>query len=80
MLIKHVLLVVSYFQLKLLKIYALNFDEYEQLILNQREIIFKYPFMISIHLVKEFPNHVCAGTILDAYWILTAAHCISDKE
>jgi hypothetical protein len=41
-----------------------------------------YPWQISIFSLDESGNllsHSCGGSIIDPYWIVTAAHCIRDK-
>lgn len=34
----------------------------------------QFPYMASLRLPQNF--HTCGGSILDEYWILTAAHCV----
>jgi len=42
----------------------------------------KWPSMVSLVQKNEtlFDGHFCGGTIIDAIWILTAAHCVRNKS
>lgn len=36
-----------------------------------------YPYQISI---QYYRSHICGGSIISAYWVLTAGHCIETKH
>lgn len=38
--------------------------------------ISEFPFMVSIRTVGRQNGHLCGGTILNEWWILSAAHCL----
>lgn len=37
----------------------------------------EFPWLVSIQIGNE---HFCGGTIINNWWIVTAAHCLSNEE
>lgn len=61
---------------------GLNYDNIQPKIVNGTDAdIADYPFVISLQYIytETRSYHSCGGSILNEYWILTAAHCIVDS-
>lgn len=56
---------------------SLRYDQ--KIVGGQKTKITEYPFLVSIkkNRLTQWET-VCGGTILNGYWVLTAAHCFSD--
>ncbi|KAK6640960.1 hypothetical protein RUM44_012658 [Polyplax serrata] len=41
----------------------------------------EFPWQVSLQLISGwFSRHICGGTILSSYWIITAGHCVANLK
>ncbi|WP_049580219.1 S1 family peptidase [Streptomyces sp. SBT349] len=61
---------------------SLAADSVTPTIIGGGEATEEYPFMTAIDRLRDtgVSSFTCGGTLIDPEWVLTAAHCVSDRD